>query len=80
MTIGDLLRRLFGKRNEDALPSPESTPAQPETAKALTEQDLEQVQGGASMVELPITSVPYYKVDRPPMNGDPNQGSIIINY
>ena len=48
-----------GKRNEKAVPSNTPTPAQPPAPREVTEQELEQVQGGASMVELPITSVAY---------------------
>jgi bacteriocin-like protein len=71
MTIGDLLRGVLGKQREDAAPSNNPTPAQPVTVKTLTEQELEQVEGGASGVGFPITSISYMK-EIPSSIGDPN--------
>jgi hypothetical protein len=63
MKMGDMLRGLFGKRRQAALPSSKPNPVQPEAASALTEQDLEQVQGGASEGGLPIERSSYQGPD-----------------
>jgi len=46
----DASRGPSGKRREDTTPSGKPTPAQPEPARVLTDQDLEQVQGGRAPV------------------------------
>jgi bacteriocin-like protein len=63
MKMSELFRDLFGKRREDPTPTTTPTPAQPATVKPLTEDELEQVQGGASVGGLPSESVPYQGPD-----------------
>jgi bacteriocin-like protein len=63
MTIRDMLRGLLGKRREDATPSSKATPAQPTAAKEVTEQELEQVQGGWGSA-LPQSSTCPVPADR----------------
>jgi hypothetical protein len=48
----DLSRRPSGKRREDAAPSGKPAPAQPQAAREVTEQELEQVQGGRAPVRV----------------------------
>ena len=52
----DTSRGPIGKQHEDATPSSKPPPAQPQAAREVTEQELEQVQGGRAPVRVNIDS------------------------